>query len=166
MPLLPEAANPLPRGRAHEVENLLAAVGSWAGGRPDLRAVALVGSWVRGTARMDSDVDIVLLTDNPPSYVESDAWLPAFGADAVVRTHRWGVLTERRLTRPSGLEVEVGVAPPTWALTEPLDDGTAQVAGDGLIAVYDPDRLLARLIDAVAARGAFCARGQQIPTAM
>jgi hypothetical protein len=149
MPLIPNASNPLPPGRAREVEELLAAIGSWTADQPDLRAVALVGSWVRGTARTDSDVDVVLLTDSPPRYIENEDWLPAFGADAVVRTQRWGVLTERRLIRPSGLEVEVGIVPPMWASTSPLDDGTAEVAAAGLVAVYDPDRLLAHLVHAV-----------------
>jgi uncharacterized protein len=150
MPLIPEATNPLPAGRVREVEELLVALRSWAHGRPDVRAVALVGSWVRGTARADSDLDIVLLTDSPASYIEREDWVAGFGADSVVRMQRWGALTERRLSRPSGLEVEVGVVSPAWASVDPLDDGTAQVAGDGLVALYDPDKLLARLVDAVA----------------
>ncbi len=112
--------------------------------------MALVGSWVRGTATPGSDVDIVLLTDSPSSYIENEHWLAAFGADAVVRTQRWGVMTERRLSRSTGLEVEVGIVAPTWASTNPVDVGTAQVAADGLVAVYDPEGLLARLNAAVA----------------
>jgi hypothetical protein len=98
-------------------------------------------------------VDIVLLTDSPATYVENEDWQPAFGADAGVRTQRWGALPERRITRPSGLEVEVGVGSPTWASTSPLDDGTATVTADGLVAVYDPEGMLARLVQAVAVCG-------------
>jgi uncharacterized protein len=152
MELLPRAATPLPRGRSSEVYDLLAAIKGWAAGQRGVRAVALVGSWARGTARADSDVDVVLLAESPARYVQSGEWLSAFGAVRVIRTRRWGILTERRLARSSGLEVDVGVASPMWASTQPLDTGPAQVAGDGLIVLYDPDRVLARLREAVCAR--------------
>ncbi len=149
MPLIPEPMNPLPAGRVGEVEDLLAAIAAWAADHADVRAVALVGSWARGAAHRDSDVDIVLLTVSPDHYVESEDWLSAFGAQVVVRTKRWGVSTERRVTRPSGLEVDVGVVPPTWASVSPVDHGTAGVATDGLVIVYDPDGALARLVHAL-----------------
>lgn len=152
MTTFPETANPLPPGRTREVEDLLDAVCSWAPCQADVRAAALVGSWARGAARADSDVDIVLLTNSRATYTDGEDWLTAFGADVVVRTQQWGILTERRLARPSGLVVEVGIVSPAWASTEPLDAGTAQVAADGLMALYDPDGLLARLTAAVASR--------------
>ncbi len=46
--------------RADEVRTLLATLGGWAQGRHDVVAVGLAGSWARGDARMDSDVDVVL----------------------------------------------------------------------------------------------------------
>ena len=60
-----------------------------AAGQRDVRAVALVGSWARGTARADSDVDVVLLAESPARYVQSGEWLSAFGAVRVIRTRRW-----------------------------------------------------------------------------
>jgi predicted nucleotidyltransferase len=56
----PANPEPLPPGREQEVDALLGAVRGWAAGRADLHAVALVGSWARGRANADSDVDIVL----------------------------------------------------------------------------------------------------------
>ena len=50
--------------RADEVRLLLATLREWAEGRPDVVAVVLVGSWARGDARMDSDVDVELLTED------------------------------------------------------------------------------------------------------
>ena len=46
--------------RTNEVRSLLATLRRWALGKPEIVAVGLVGSWVRD-ARMDSDVDVVLL---------------------------------------------------------------------------------------------------------
>ena len=151
----PADAKPLPSGRANEVAELLDAVRRWAPGRADLRAVALVGSWARRKAHADSDVDIVLLTDTPDAYIDNAEWaVRAFGPATVVRTQSWGVLTERRLALAGGLVVEFGVVEPEWASTAPLDAGTAQVVADGLVALYDPSGLLARLVAAVAVQPA------------
>lgn len=58
-------------------------------------------------------------------------------------------MTERRLRLRSGLEIEFGIAPLSWASTAPLDAGTARVIHDGYIPIFDPDGLLRRLIRAV-----------------
>ena len=58
----------------------------WSSGRPDLRGAALVGSWVTRSAQMDSDVDVILLTDYPLAYIESDAGARDLGASAIIRT--------------------------------------------------------------------------------
>jgi uncharacterized protein len=116
-------------------------VREWAEGREDLAAVALVGSWARREAREDSDLDLVLLT-----YTEAGDWIDELAPEAEVVLHgTWGVVTERRLRLHSGLEVEVGIVPPSWAATDPVDAGTRRVAEMGLRALYDPDDLLEEL---------------------
>ena len=139
----------LPAGRAEEVERLVDLVRRWAAGRPELQAVALVGSWARGAARADSDVDVVLLTDDPAAYLDDDSWLAVFEATDVERTQKWGVVTERRVALPSGLEVEFGVTSPGWASTDPMDPGTRGVVLDGLVVLHDPKGLLTDLVAAV-----------------
>ena len=133
--------------RADEVRNLLARLRKWAQGRPDVVAVGLVGSWAQGDARMDSDVDVVVLTENRAPYLEDDAWVYEMGGVELVWTRRWGPMTERRFVLPSGLEVELGVAPPSWAATDPVDEGMRRVVTDGMSVVYDPKGILARLRD-------------------
>jgi len=145
---MPNSSSPLPAGRREEVARLLDTVRSWAAERPDLHAVALVGSWAREAARADSDVDVVLLTDDPAAYLDDDGWVAAFGATGVVHTQQWGVLTERRVALAGGLEIEFGVTSPEWASTDPPDAGTRDVASDGLVVLYDPEGLLAKLADA------------------
>src|SRR5438128_1174736 len=54
-----------------------------------------------------------------PGYADRDDWLDAFGNPPIVRRQQWGVLAERRVRLPSGLEVEVGVAAMSWAITNP-----------------------------------------------
>ena len=134
--------------RTDEVRTLLATLRGWAQGRPDVVAVGLAGSWAHGNARMDSDVDVVLLTEDRTLYLEDDAWVYEVGGVRLVWTRGWGPMTERRFALPSGLEVELGVAPPSWAATDPVDEGTRRVVADGVSIVYDPKGVLARLLDA------------------
>src|SRR5687767_1223031 len=47
------------------IVRIIARVVEWAERRPDIRAVALVGSHARNTATPDSDVDLILLTTQP-----------------------------------------------------------------------------------------------------
>jgi mannose-6-phosphate isomerase-like protein (cupin superfamily) len=134
--------------RANEVGALIARLDGWARGRPEVVAVGLVGSWARGEARMDSDLDVVLLAEDREPFVRDDAWVHALAGTGLVRTRGWGPVTERRFVLPSGFEVELGVAPPTWAATDPVDGGTRRVVTDGMSIVYDPEGLLARLMHA------------------
>ena len=131
--------------RVQEVEAVLQRLARWAAQRRDVRGLALVGSWASGTPRMDSDVDVVLLTDSPSSYVDSDDWLAEVGAVRLVKTADSGAITERRFALPSGLEVELAVGGPAWASVEPVDDGTRRVICDGMRVLHDPEGLLARL---------------------
>jgi hypothetical protein len=100
---------------------------------------------------MSSDVDLVLLTDDPGRYGAELGALPPIGPARLIGRAEWGPLTELRFRRRSGLQVEVGVAPTSWAAAHPLDEGTARVVGDGLRVVHDPAGLLTALGAAVAA---------------
>jgi hypothetical protein len=104
---------------------------------------------------MSSDIDFVVLTLDPACYVDDDAWVQAAVGQAapVVRTMTWGPITERRVRLASGFEVEFGFGPLSWASTEPVDPGTAQVVRDGCQVITDPGSTLARLISAVNSAG-------------
>ena len=123
-------------------------VSDWAAVRADVQAIALVGSWARGTARADSDVDIVMITTEPDAYVSTDEWVGSLGITALLEPEGWGQLTARRGHTASGLEVEFGITTESWAQIDPIDDGTLRVVADGMEAIHDPDGLLERLIRA------------------
>jgi uncharacterized protein len=135
--------------RRREVEAFLARAGEWAAGRPEIRALAHVGSWARGDARMDSDIDLVLLSDEVDAYISTEAWARELGGDRVTRTLPRGAVTERRFALPSGLEVDVGVGAPAWASVAPMDPGTRQVVGEGMRILHDPEGILALLAETV-----------------
>jgi hypothetical protein len=56
-------------------------------------------------------------------------------------------VSERRLRAPSGLEHDVGFAPPSWAAADPVDPGTARVVAGGLVPLHDPGGLFLELLD-------------------
>ena len=132
--------------RRREIKQMIAAAIAWAHAEPTVRALALVGSWSRGTAGPDSDLDLIVLSRAPADLLDRTDWHARFGRVELVRAVDFGAITERRLRRPSGLEIEVGIGHLDWASVAPLEPGTRQVIqGGGLRILYDPDQWLARL---------------------
>ena len=121
-----------------------------------MRAVAVCGSWAADRATAASDVDLVVVLAEPadrPVLAANPGWVvAALGGDGeLVRRRAWGPwMTEVRLRRASGLEVEVGLVDPVWASVTPVDPGTASVVADGFDVRYDPHGVLVALVEAVA----------------
>lgn len=139
--------------RAAEYYGVVRSVTAWADGQRDITGLAVVGSWARREPRMDSDLDLVVLTADKQRYVTDDRWvMGAVGQQAeLVRTQAWGPLTERRVALQSGFEIEFGFVAPTWASTQPLDAATANVVRDGCLPLHDPWGALGLLIAVVRA---------------
>jgi hypothetical protein len=133
--------------RVAEFETVLRRVQAWVGAHPDIHAIALAGSWAAGRARMDSDVDLVVLCDDPDRFEHAVDWVSQAvpGSGRVTRTAWWGPLLERRIALASGLEVEFGFVTDAWAAVDPIDHGTARVVRDGFHVLYDPSGLLGRV---------------------
>lgn len=127
-----------------KVVTFLNEVRTWAAKRSDISAVALAGSHAHGRARPDSDIDIVILSDNPDP-LRTPNWLTELGAVTHVHSENWGVLTSHRAHYLGDGEVEVGVTSTSWA-DIPIDPGTFRVVSDGVVLVYDPRGLLDRLV--------------------
>jgi predicted nucleotidyltransferase len=113
----------------------------WALARTDIQALALVGSFAKGTATKTSDVDLVIITDDPQKYLTSTGWAGAFGSVITHRVEDYGKLTSLRVWYESGLEIEYGFTTPAWAQS-PLDKGTRQVIEDGMRILFDRKDLL------------------------
>lgn len=85
---------------------------------------------------MASDVDLVVLSDSPESLQDA-AWFERLQPGArLIRSEAWGPVRERRFRLMSGLILELGVAPSSWA-DVPLDEGTRRVLSDGHRVLYD-----------------------------
>lgn len=137
---------------AGHVDSFLAAVVAWAGEEPRLTAVALVGSYARGTARADSDVDLLLLSESPSALLAERAWVGRFGPLAGQAVEAWGKVTSVRVWYEGGLEVEFGVTGREWA-ADPADTGDAGVVAAGIRILYDASGELGGRVAAIAAAG-------------
>ena len=122
------------------IEPFLEALTTWAAARRDVVGLALVGSQARGSARPDSDVDVVILAANPARLLRG-GWSATFGAVESSRIEDYGALQSLRVFYRHGLEVEFGIAKPDWARL-PLDAGTRKVLADGVRVLYDAEGLL------------------------
>jgi uncharacterized protein len=54
-----------------DIRDFLDAFILWTSKQPDVQGIALVGSYARGAARDDSDIDLVILTDQPHKYLDN-----------------------------------------------------------------------------------------------
>jgi hypothetical protein len=139
---------------ASQVILLSDALRDWARLRADILGVAMVGSYARGTAGPESDVDFVVLTTAPASYRAGDwptqiAWPAGDDVRPEWSDVSYGALWARHLAFASGTRVEVGFAAPTWAQVAPVDPGTWAVVSAGCVVVWDPSGLLAALLRVV-----------------
>jgi aminoglycoside 6-adenylyltransferase len=88
---------------------------AWAARRSDVHAVLLVGSQARRDHPSDefSDIDVVLIVDDPEVFLGDDEWLRGVGvviADVVELTAIGG-MSERRVLFASGQDVDFSVVP-------------------------------------------------------
>jgi GNAT superfamily N-acetyltransferase len=125
-------------GHVERAARFLDRLRRWAADEVDVRALLLVGSFARGEARPDSDVDVVLLSRDPERFREETGWLAVFGEVKSVTREEYGRVTSHRVRYDGGLEVEFAIADAGWA-SVPLDPGTEAVARGGIAVLWDRD---------------------------
>lgn len=113
----------------------------WSRRRRDIRAVALVGSYARMQANSSSDVDLVIIANDPQKYLTQTEWLRDFGIVITQKVEDYGKLTSLRVWYESGLEVEYGFTTRAW-VKSPLDKGTKRVIEDGMRVLFEKETLL------------------------
>jgi predicted nucleotidyltransferase len=124
-----------------EIQPYLDDVLAWAAGQADIIAVALVGSYARNAAKDTSDIDLVLIVEDPQKYLSDTAWAGNFGEIAKQQLEDYGKVTSLRIWYANGREVEYGLSTRAW-VELPLDKGTQQVIGDGLKVLFEREPVL------------------------
>lgn len=132
------------------LREFLEAATHWARERDDIVGLALIGSHARDAARPDSDVDLSVLCKHSDVLTDNQDWAARFGKILKISTEQYGVTCSVRVFYDAGLEVEFGIADPSWA-SLPLDSGTRRVISDGIRILYDPIGLFGKARDAAAA---------------
>jgi len=110
----------------------------------DIRAVALVGSYVRNAATAASDVDLVIVARDPAAYLRDRAWTALFGHVEQERIEHYGKVTSLRVAYSDLPEVEYGFTDEGWAVP-PIDDVTRAVLSQGMRVLWETGELLTRL---------------------
>ncbi len=142
------SSQPLSEEGGSALEPFLARVRHWAATRSDIEGVLLVGSWARGEAGPRSDVDLVIMVEEPGRLLAGQGWLDDMGAVSSVLEEDWGRVQSLRVVHTSGLEVEYGLTDRSW-LTEPLDPGTAAVLSGGFKIVFQRTDGLSSALEAL-----------------
>ncbi|HYI74807.1 MAG TPA: aminoglycoside 6-adenylyltransferase [Gaiellaceae bacterium] len=131
------------------MELIAAAVSEWAQARDDVRAAVLVGSHARTDTRADrwSDLDVILVVDDPDVYAADARWVEEFGVPALtfLEPTAVGDQRERRVLYETGEDVDFPLIP--VAALERLDasDNAAALLERGFRVLVDKIELEPRL---------------------
>ena len=123
------------------IQTFMDKVTHWAESQAEIMGLALVGSYARNEARVDSDIDLVLVTSHPQHFTNDPAWIKNFGLVKSYAVEDWGLVTSLRVYYENGLEVEYGVTSSEW-VNIPIDAGTRKVISDGMQILVDKRGLL------------------------
>ena len=86
-------------------------VADWARERPDVRAAVLVGSYAREDVPADrwSDLDVILIVDDPQPYADDREWVGEFGTPVLtfLEPTAVGDQRERRVLYETGEDVDL-----------------------------------------------------------
>jgi len=129
-------------------EDFIEQLKEWAVNEPLVEVIILVGSYAKGTQKIDSDIDLVILTSNKQYYIENTHLLSIFGLIDRLNIENYGECTSIRVWYKNGLEVEFGMVPLTW-IDLPLDQGTQQVLSDGYKVLVDKKRMFSSIISLI-----------------
>ncbi len=129
-------------------ELMTAAVADWAREREDVRALLVVGSQARLNVPADrwSDLDLVLIVDDPEPYAEDSNWVAEFGLP--VLTFLEDTLLgqrERRVLYESGEDVDFPLFPVTALELLEQSENAAQLLARGYRVLVDGIGLAERL---------------------
>lgn len=124
-----------------KIAPFLDVVTEWARAQPDIQAVALIGSYARNAATASSDVDLVLIADQPDRFLRDRDWINHFGEPRRQQVEDYGRLVSLRVWYSDGREVEFGITDERWAAT-PLDEGTRRVISDGIQIIFERKPIL------------------------
>ena len=140
------------------VAAILEAVTAWVESRDDIAIAALIGSWARGEARPDSDLDLMILTPVPATFRDDTTWVNEIDwRSAQSELIGWedvdyGAVWSRHIALAPFAEVEISFGLPSWADADPPDPASLQIVRGGCRVLSDPTGLFAALLTVAEAK--------------
>lgn len=137
-----------------ETRALTEAIAAWVQAHSDLKSLGLVGSWARGDGRPDSDLDLLIIADDPTIYRFSRGWpyrlpLPEMFRVLSYKDVAYGTVWSRHLSLQPKAELELTFCTVGWASTDPIDNGTRHIVVSGFQVIVDKEGHLQRLTEAI-----------------
>ena len=120
----------------------------------EILAIGLCGSWARGEAHEDSDIDLVFVVQDQHTFKSTD-WIKELNFSqmndqiAFYKDQEYGRVWSRHVFLKSGIEIEFSFTDESWADINNLDSGTKKVVSDGYKILYDPTFILDGLVNKV-----------------
>src|SRR5205085_9958739 len=105
---------------------------------PEVVGIAMFGSQIHGTARKDSDIDVLILTPDVDKHFVNDGFVSCFGSFRYARREKWfSGETIRSFYREEHGQIEYNFVKPEWAEL-PANDEARRIIKDGMKIIYDP----------------------------
>ena len=87
------------------MEKLLESIKNWAKNEEKIESVIVVGSYARGTYKLTSDIDLVIITPNKKQTIEERKFIELFGNVIKSQIEYYGACTSIRVYYMDGKEV-------------------------------------------------------------
>jgi len=129
------------------MDKFLSLLTQWANTDNNIISAVIVGSVARNEARPDSDIDVLIITNEIERYSKDLAWLNNFKRYESIRFEVWGPVHCIRVFFDE-CEAEFNFVKPFWAGI-PVDPETAKVVSGGITLIKDTNNLVMKLISAV-----------------
>ena len=127
-------------------DKFINSIKKWASSNGDIKAIAIVGSWARNSAKATSDIDLIIIIENIEKYLNNHDWLNNFGTVINIKDENWGLVKVKRVFYKNSYEVEYGLTTDKWIKLNPINEGAKRVVAGGFKILIDKNNLLANLL--------------------
>ncbi len=145
----------------YAIDKIFEIVKIWAETRSEILALGLVGSYARGEATIDSDIDLMVITHFPEFFRQNRDWMHQINWESInykilaFNDVQYGVVWSRHIyltnlsNQFNNIKLEISFGLPTWASVNPIDSGTFNVVSRGCKILYDSQGILTNLISKI-----------------
>lgn len=96
----------------------------------------LIGSYARGEQRDDSDIDYILMVDNPDEFMLNTNWIKFFGVVVSAQSEVYEEVNALRVYYQDNIELEFGFVKKDW-LEMPMKEATREALSGGYEVLKD-----------------------------